>query len=138
LGNIDLETPYYYEGICELVHMMFLGFGGELISKHLTTENRADITRLADCSAQAIHNLGVLHKDLEPRNILWNKEMGRVMVIDFERAEVVKPRTVLGTISANRKRKRESDIMMAKHERGSSSAFTRERNRMARELQGLL
>ncbi|KAF2254140.1 hypothetical protein BU26DRAFT_379243, partial [Trematosphaeria pertusa] len=41
-------------------------------------------------SARAIHNLGVLHKDLEPRNILWSEETGRVMVIDFERAEVVR------------------------------------------------
>ncbi|KAH8704296.1 hypothetical protein GQ44DRAFT_743757 [Phaeosphaeriaceae sp. PMI808] len=96
LGNIDLETPYYYEGICELVHMMFLSFGGELISKHVTTENRAYVTQLAECSAQAIHNLGVLHKDFMPRNMLWNDETGRVMVIDFERAEVVKPRIVLG------------------------------------------
>ncbi|KAF2790775.1 hypothetical protein K505DRAFT_364443 [Melanomma pulvis-pyrius CBS 109.77] len=26
---------------------------------------------------RAIHNLGVLHKDLEPCNILWNEETGR-------------------------------------------------------------
>ncbi|KAH8708410.1 hypothetical protein GQ44DRAFT_628179 [Phaeosphaeriaceae sp. PMI808] len=138
LGNIDLETPYYYEGICELVYMMFLSFGGELISKHVTTENRAYVTQLAECSAQAIHNLGVLHKDFMPRNMLWNDETGRVMVIDFERAEVVKPRIVLGTISANRKRKRGSNANTAKHGRGSSSAFARERQRMAIELRGLL
>ncbi|KAF1949768.1 hypothetical protein CC80DRAFT_456892, partial [Byssothecium circinans] len=85
---------------------MFLSFGGERISQRLTTGNRPLITKQVDYSARAIHNLGVLHKDLEPRNILWNEEAGRVIVIDFERAEVVKPRTVLGIISANRKRKR--------------------------------
>ncbi|KAF2179925.1 hypothetical protein K469DRAFT_730386 [Zopfia rhizophila CBS 207.26] len=78
-----IYTPYFYDGIAELVHMMFLSFGGK-----------------------PIHDLGVLHKDLMPRNMLWNEETGQVMVIDFERAEVVKPRTVLGVISANRKRKR--------------------------------
>ncbi|KAH7398378.1 hypothetical protein BKA66DRAFT_452994, partial [Pyrenochaeta sp. MPI-SDFR-AT-0127] len=36
-----------------------------------------------------------------PRNMLWNEETGRVMVIDFERAEVAKPRTVLGTVASN-------------------------------------
>ncbi|KAF1971104.1 hypothetical protein BU23DRAFT_570110 [Bimuria novae-zelandiae CBS 107.79] len=88
---------------------MFLSFGGKRISQCLTTGNRPLITTQVDDSAQAIHNLGVLHKDLEPRNILWNEDTGRVMLIDFERAEEVKQRTVLGIISANRKRKRVPD-----------------------------
>jgi hypothetical protein len=137
LGNIDLDTPYYYEGICELVHMMFLSFGGGLISKHLTTENRAEVARLADCSAQAIHNLGVLHNDFMPRNMLWNEETGQVMVVDFERAEVVQPRPVLGVISANRKRKRKSHAELSKLGEGRLSVFSRERNRVAIELRGL-
>ena len=29
LGNVDLQAPYFYEGIAELVHMMFLSFGGK-------------------------------------------------------------------------------------------------------------
>lgn len=139
LGNMDLETPYYYEGICELVHMMFLSFGGELISKHITVENRTDLARLADCSTEAIHNLGVLHKDLEPRNILWNEEKRQVMVIDFEQALVIKPRTVLGAISPNRKRKRgyEARPVAEKRVTASPSAFTRERQKIARELHSL-
>ena len=44
LGNIDLETPYFYEGITELVYIMFLSFGGKLISKYLTAENRLYVT----------------------------------------------------------------------------------------------
>ncbi|KAF2744340.1 hypothetical protein M011DRAFT_408562 [Sporormia fimetaria CBS 119925] len=136
LGNIDLETPYYYEGICELVHMMFLSFGGRLISKHLTSENKAYVTRSADYAAQAIHSLGVLHRDLMPRNMLWNAETGRVMVIDFERAEVVKPRTVLGDIPVNRKRKRQS-ASMPKQTGGRTSKFARERQRMATEIRRL-
>ncbi|KAF2690363.1 hypothetical protein K458DRAFT_427117 [Lentithecium fluviatile CBS 122367] len=88
-----------------------------------------------DYSARAIHNLGVLHKDLEPRNILWNEETGRVMVIDFERAKVVKSRTVLGVISLNRKRKRGSAASMAKQ--GVDDVFVRERRRATTELRGL-
>src|SRR4051812_11235114 len=49
LGKIDLTTPYYYEGICELVYVMFLSFGGMPISKHLAPKNRAEVTRLVDC-----------------------------------------------------------------------------------------
>lgn len=36
-----------------------------------------------------------------PRNMLWNEQTGRVMGTDFERAEVVKLRTVLGTAVTN-------------------------------------
>ena len=99
LGNIDLDSPYFYDGIAELVHITLPGFGGKLISQYITAENRSYVTQQVDYSARAIHDLGVLHKDLMPRNMLWNEETGQVMVIDFERAEVVKPRTVLGAIS---------------------------------------
>jgi hypothetical protein len=137
LGNIDLETPYFYEGICELVHMMFLSFGGIRIAQHLTAENRLSITKQVDCSAQAIHDLGILHRDLMPRNLLWNKETGQVMVVDFERAECIKPRPVLGTVSANWKRKREHDAGLSKRGENGFSTFLRERNRVAIELRGL-
>jgi serine/threonine protein kinase len=136
LGNIDLETPYFYDGIAELVHMMLLSFGGKLISQHVTSENRPYLTQEADCSAQAVHKLGVLHQDLMPRNMLWNEEIGRVMVIDFERAKFVQLRTVLGSIPANRKRKSPEDSV-AKRGCDKPSVFARERQRMAVELRGL-
>jgi len=137
LGSIDLATPYFYEGICELVHMMFLSFGGKRISQCLTTGNRLLITKGVDNSAKAIHSLGVLHKDLEPRNILWNEETGRVMVIDFERAEVVEQRTGLGIISATRKRKRGPNASGAKQGEDRFSVLAQERKRMAIEIRRL-
>jgi len=45
-------------------------FGGKPVYKCLTTKNVSRIIEEVDHSAQAIHSLGVLHKDLEPRNIL--------------------------------------------------------------------
>ncbi|OCK92599.1 uncharacterized protein K441DRAFT_569670, partial [Cenococcum geophilum 1.58] len=65
-------------------------------------------------SVRAIHGLRVLHKDLMPRNILWNEETGQVMVIDFERAGVAEPRTILGVVPTNRKRKRGLEGGLAK------------------------
>ena len=38
--------------------------------------------------------------------MLWNAEVSQAMMIDFEQAEVLKPRAMLGVISPNRKRKR--------------------------------
>ncbi|KAL5400376.1 hypothetical protein PMIN04_013202 [Paraphaeosphaeria minitans] len=80
--------------------MMFLGLRGHPIGQHLTAENKALDDEQVKQSADAIHGLWVLHKDLEPRNILWNEETDHVMVIDFERAEV-EQRTILGVVSAN-------------------------------------
>ncbi|PVH91132.1 hypothetical protein DM02DRAFT_466321, partial [Periconia macrospinosa] len=68
--------------------MMFLSFGGKRISRHLTAHNGTVVAQQVDCAALAIHNLGILHRDLEPRNILWNEERHQVMIIDFERAEI--------------------------------------------------
>ncbi|KAF2001745.1 hypothetical protein P154DRAFT_562456 [Amniculicola lignicola CBS 123094] len=136
LGNIDLETHYFYEGITKLVYMMFLSFGGTRISKHLTAHNSTVIAQQVDCAALAIHNLGILHRDLEPRNILWNGERHQVMIIDFERAEIVKPRSLLGPISANRKRNRTHDTSMVK-QCEDGTLFARERRRAAIELRAL-
>jgi len=56
------------------------------------------------------------------------------MVVDFERAECVKPRPVLGAISANRKRKREYNAGLSKQGEKGLSIFLRERQRVAIEL----
>ncbi|KAF1816977.1 hypothetical protein P152DRAFT_5307 [Eremomyces bilateralis CBS 781.70] len=116
LGNIDLSTPYYYEGIAELDHMMLMSFGGELLSTHLAIENRPRILRLVRSSIRAVASLGIVHNDLALRNMLWNEETGKVMLIDFERAQFIEQRSALGTISANRKRKRGPNACVAKGE----------------------
>ena len=67
----------------------------------LFADNRLYLTEQVKRSIQAVHRLGVLHRDAEPRNILWNAEVGQAMVIDFERAEVLKPRAMLGIILLN-------------------------------------
>ncbi|OAL55906.1 hypothetical protein IQ07DRAFT_660231 [Pyrenochaeta sp. DS3sAY3a] len=43
LGSIDLPRPYMYDGIVDLVHMLFLGFGGELIRQHVNEGNVAQV-----------------------------------------------------------------------------------------------
>lgn len=52
---------------------------------------------------EELHGRQVLHKDVEPRNWLWDEEHGRLMLVDFERAEF-RVRPPLGTLSPNRKR----------------------------------
>ncbi|KAF2008264.1 hypothetical protein BU24DRAFT_173048 [Aaosphaeria arxii CBS 175.79] len=59
------------------------------------------------------------------------------MLIDFERAEIVKSRRVLGDISPNRKRKRSLDAIMVKRGEEKMSVFARERRRALNGLRAL-
>ncbi|KAI9809912.1 MAG: hypothetical protein M1825_000345 [Sarcosagium campestre] len=109
VGSIDLEWHYPYEGVVDLVHMICLSFAGQPIRKCTNGNNRAQLVQQARNAMQAIHELGVLHRDAEPRNLLWDATAGQVMVVDFERAETVQTRPVLAELSPNRKRKYEEE-----------------------------
>lgn len=137
LGNVDLDRPYFYDGIAEIVHMMFLSFGGKLISQRINGDNRLYLTEQVERSIRAVHQLGVLHRDAMPRNMLWNAEVSQAIMIDFERAEVLKPRAVLGVISPNRKRKRVPEEGPNKQSEGRRDEFVREMQRAIVELRGL-
>ena len=107
LGAIDLVLPYYHNG-SKIVHMLFLSWGGIRIDRHIDRNNMGDVLDRASRALQAIHQLEVLHHDAMPRNLLWNTEGERVMVVDFERAKVVerkvtKKRTALRSISGNQR-----------------------------------
>jgi hypothetical protein len=104
LGAIDLVRPYHHHG-SKIVHMLFLSWSGMGIDRHMDRKNVDDVLERATRALEAIHQLGVLHYDAMPRNLLWNGQ--GVMVVDFERAKVVEKgrkrtaRTALGTISGN-------------------------------------
>ncbi|KAM0798172.1 hypothetical protein BDR22DRAFT_860119 [Usnea florida] len=110
LGGIDLHVPYYHRGV-ELIHMMFMAWGGEALRecREILGHVEKDVSQMAAEGMEAMHALGVLHRDVATRNMLWNGECGRVMFVDFERSVVFetgqKQRQPLGVISANRKRK---------------------------------
>lgn len=76
LGRLTLERPYYYEGIAKLFHVMFLGYGGTPISQHWKNlEQESTLDQVGNC-LRSIHELGVLHRDVFPRNILWQCDSG--------------------------------------------------------------
>ncbi|KAF2786070.1 hypothetical protein K505DRAFT_260706, partial [Melanomma pulvis-pyrius CBS 109.77] len=112
LGNINLVRPLF-EGFA-LVHMMFLSFGGELVGRHITAKNEVEVIRKVENSVRAIERLGVQQNDLAPRNMLWNREIGSIMIIDFERAKFVKPQAVLGVPSPNQKRRSSAERSLVK------------------------
>ena len=111
LGSIDLDEPFYYDTGVRIMHFILLSWAGNCLDDSKTASSTDRQTWISDlvCAINAIHGAGVLHQDIRMPNLLWNEETKRVMVIDFERAEIVKAQAVrqaLAPISPNRKRKR--------------------------------
>lgn len=131
----DLLRPYYFEGIAKLVHVMFLGYGGNPISRHWTFLNQEHVLWQAEQCMKAIHQLDVLHRDIMPRNILWNGESDEVTIIDFEQAKMLPARRVLGPLSINRKRKQTNDVSDRRRTDCSETPFARE---MAEIREGII
>jgi hypothetical protein len=78
LGLIDLARGYVLGGGAYIQRMMLMSYGGETAASITDDE----IHRLWETLIQ----YGVEHEDLRQANILWNTELGRFMVIDFDRA----------------------------------------------------
>ncbi|WKT54427.1 hypothetical protein QSH57_005011 [Fusarium oxysporum f. sp. vasinfectum] len=129
LGAIDLRSmnkTYYYDHRVYVVHMTFLSWGGCSIDR---AQRIGDINRSLEDEAirslRAMHREGVIHKDVRLANMLFNPETNRVMVIDFERALLLKPpRRPLAQLVPN-KRARKSETMDAKKVTGDSSKRSR-------------
>ena len=109
LGSIDLDYDFYYAAGDLIVHMMLLSWCGEGLRSDTLTDTEKQ-TRSLDImrAVTAIHEAGVLHRDIRIQNLLWNEELKQPMVIDFERVDIVKAltRPALLSMSSNKKRKR--------------------------------
>ncbi|KAG6139348.1 hypothetical protein E4U12_007452 [Claviceps purpurea] len=95
LGTMDLRTvdkDYWIYFETYVVHMMFMSWGGFLLD-----EDKMDGLDVLDDVAwidegieaiDAVHEVGVLHRDVRWANILYNPHTNGIMLIDFERAEL--------------------------------------------------
>ncbi|KAL4887799.1 hypothetical protein BDV59DRAFT_211992 [Aspergillus ambiguus] len=133
LSSLRLRRPFSYDGIVEMVHLMYIGFAGRTLARQHALD-RQEIIQRAEISLQAIYNLGVLHSDPIPGNMAWNERDRCVMFIDFERSMVQNQcRMPLGIISSNQKRKRVlGNLEMSPNKR--PNCFERETRRMINGL----
>lgn len=115
LGAIDLRSmnrTYYYDHRVYVVHLTFLSWGGS--SMRAAADAGASTTSLRDMAVQslkALHQRGVVHKDVRLPNMLFNREINGVMVIDFERASILQPPRPPLTHLVSNKRRREPERM---------------------------
>jgi hypothetical protein len=62
LSSLNLCRPFSYDGIAEIVHLMFMSYARRTLAKcHEIDPDQ--LTQQADKSLQTIHRLGMLHRD---------------------------------------------------------------------------
>ncbi|KAH7364889.1 hypothetical protein BKA65DRAFT_145816 [Rhexocercosporidium sp. MPI-PUGE-AT-0058] len=105
LGNISLVRPYFLDVGVRIVHMLFMSWGGEQARKDLMLAMGRDLAAETSEAVTKMLSCGVEHRDVRPPNVLWNPETRNVVLVDFERSEILKQVSVLQETSPNRKRK---------------------------------
>lgn len=108
LGTVDLRAMnkiYYYDHRVYIVHLMFLSWGGyKLDDVRIAHGLGKGLADQALQSLRSMHLQGVVHNDIRGANMLFNPETNRIMVIDFERAELVQPpRRALAQLVPNKR-----------------------------------
>ncbi|KAG6164847.1 hypothetical protein E4U51_004785 [Claviceps purpurea] len=69
-------------------HFLFLSYAGQPVLKALSKVDKSAVREVLDALAQ-LHQRRVMHRDAEPRNMLYDARTGRYMVIDLELSEPI-------------------------------------------------
>lgn len=85
LGNIDLIKRYFYDVDVQIMQMLLMLWASEVAEDGNTANLKGEVRR----SVQDLCHERVIHNDVRQPNILWNLERWRVMLVDFDRAEVL-------------------------------------------------
>ena len=86
LGSVDLTSAFHLTNRTAIVHLILLSWGGEEAWRCGIEEGRLRLEAIR--SYQEVAAQGVKQGDLRPPNVLWNSELDRVLLIDFEFAHV--------------------------------------------------
>jgi hypothetical protein len=100
LGNISLTSAYFLDFKVRIVHMLLMSWGGEQVESGSTGwEVDAETIR------KKLLHYGVEHHDVRPPNVLRSSGDGKVMLVDFERSEILKRAPALQELSPNKRRR---------------------------------
>lgn len=101
LGNISLACPYFLDVGVRIVHMLLMSWAGEQAHKASVSNLGCGLDKETALAVAKLRCHGVEHHD-----VVWNSEGGNIMLVDFERSEILKRVPPLQEISPNLKRKR--------------------------------
>ncbi|PYH31037.1 uncharacterized protein BO87DRAFT_379195 [Aspergillus neoniger CBS 115656] len=83
LGTVDLKMTYFSHE-ADINHMLLMAWGGEQIENCEDKSFKREVKR----SEKEIRSLGVIHHNIQPQNTLWNPELRRALIIDFDRSQL--------------------------------------------------
>ncbi|RAK89897.1 hypothetical protein BO79DRAFT_144981 [Aspergillus costaricaensis CBS 115574] len=83
LGTVDLRMAHFSNGT-EINHMLLMAWGGEQIENCEDKSFKREVKR----SEKEIRSLGVIHHNIQPQNALWNPELRRALIIDFNYSQL--------------------------------------------------
>lgn len=88
LGSLDFHIPYRLPDTeVWIAHVMFISWAGEHPSESVC--NQESFSLEWKRTNQEVLELGIDHGDLRYANMLWNEQLGRVMLIDFEYSRII-------------------------------------------------
>jgi hypothetical protein len=90
LGDIDLVEWYYLDVGVRILHMLLMSWGGDLADEDEAVKNTPELPKWIQQTVAEVRRAGIDQMDVRSPNLLWNREAQRVMLIDFERAIVIK------------------------------------------------
>ncbi|CAH0005500.1 unnamed protein product [Clonostachys byssicola] len=109
LGAIDLrlmnKTHYFIHRVY-VVNMIFMSWSGHCLDKvQLCNNGMKQLEAKTRASLTGLHERGVIHKDIRAANTLYDPRTDSVVLIDFERAELLdKPRHPLLPLVPNKRK----------------------------------
>lgn len=90
LGNIDLYQWYYLDLGVRILHMLLMSWGGDPADEDEAMKNTSKLQKRITQTVTEVRRAGIDQMDVRSPNLLWNQELQRVMLIDFERAAMIK------------------------------------------------
>lgn len=110
LGSVNLASAFYLTTRTAIVHLMLLSWAGEEAWRC-----KIELERLWLETIRTHHEvtaLGVQQGDLRPPNVLWNNELDRAILIDFEYAHIEEEQDKIGSAIAKKtKAKRKIKVL---------------------------
>lgn len=94
LGDFEPRVTYWYHGQL-MAHMMILSWSGIRLQQVINDENSGFFCKEREKALAILRSHGAGHSDSEWRNMLWDELTGRLIVIDLEDMNWLKPRRPL-------------------------------------------
>ncbi|GAA86116.1 similar to An07g02510 [Aspergillus luchuensis IFO 4308] len=83
LGTVDLRMTYFSHE-ADINHMLLMAWAGKQIDNCEDKSFKREVKR----SEKEIRSLGVIHHKIQRQNALWNPELRRVLIIDFDYSQL--------------------------------------------------